>query len=57
MRLVRFVREYGGVFTKNHLVKVFSSKIDKWLFDLTMPRVIINYSGWTTLAEAFAIVE
>ena len=54
-RLARFA---GGVFTKSQLVKVFFlSKIDKYLIDLALPRIIIDYGGRATLVEAFAVVE
>ena len=49
--------EFGGVFAEGQLVKVILSKIDKRLLDLTLPRIIMEFGGRTTLAEAFAIVE
>jgi hypothetical protein len=55
-RLARFAREFGGVFAESQLVKVFLSKIDKRLLDLALPRIIMEFGGRTTLAEAFAIV-
>ena len=39
------------------LVKIFLSKIDKRLLDLATPRIILNYHGRATLAEAFIEVE
>ena len=57
MRLARFSRESKGVFTESQLVKVFLSKIEKCLLDLTLPRIIMEFGGHTTLAEAFAIVK
>ena len=56
-RLARFARESEGVFIESQLVKIFLLKINKCLIDLALPRIIIYYGGWTTLAEAFAIVE
>ena len=56
-RLARFARESGGVFAKNQLVKVFLSKIGKHLLGLTLPKIIMEFGGRATLAEAFAIVE
>ena len=35
----------------------FLSKIDKYLIDLALPRIIIDYGGRATLVEAFAVVE
>jgi len=32
-------------------------KIDKKLFDLATPKIIINYEGQATLAQAFAEIE
>ena len=56
-RLSRFARESGGVFAESQLVKVFLSKIDKRLVDLALPKIIIEFGGPATLAEAFTIVE
>jgi hypothetical protein len=56
-RLVRFARESRGVFTENMLVKVFLSKIDKRLLNLALSKIIMEFGGRSTLAEAFAIVE
>ena len=56
-RLARFARESGDVFAESQLVKVFLSKIDKRLLDLALPRIIMEFGGRATLAEAFAIVE
>lgn len=49
--------ELGGVFVETQLVKMFLSKIKKRLLDLAMPRIILNYDGKATLAQAFAMVE
>ena len=38
-------------------MKVFLSNIDKHLIDLALPRIFMDYGGWTTLTKAFAIVE
>ena len=38
-------------------MKFFLSNIEKRLIDLAHPKIIIEYGGRTTLAEAFAIVE
>ena len=56
-RLPRFVRESESVFTESQLVKVFLSKIDKRLFDLALPKIIMDYGGRATLLETFANVE
>ena len=56
-QLARFVVESGGVFAESQLVKIFFSKIDKRLLDLATPRIILNYQGRATLAQAFAEVE
>jgi len=56
-RLARFAVESGGVFAESQLVKIFLSKVDKRLLDLAMPRIILNYHGRATLAQAFTEVE
>jgi hypothetical protein len=56
-RLARFARESGGVFAESQLEKVFLSKIDKFLLDLVLSKIIMEYNGRATLVEAFAIVE
>jgi hypothetical protein len=56
-RLARFAKEYGGVFAESQLVKLFLSKIDKRLLDLTLPGIIMEFGGRATLAEAFDVVE
>ena len=56
-RLARFARKSGGVFVESQFVEVFLPKIDKRLLDLTLPKIIMEFGGRTTLAEAFAIVE
>ncbi|KAH8974108.1 hypothetical protein BDL97_01G084300 [Sphagnum fallax] len=56
-RLTRFAVESGGVFAESQLVKIFLSKIDKRLLELATPRIIFNYDGKATLAQAFAEVE
>jgi hypothetical protein len=56
-RLARFARESRGVFAENQLVKVFLSKIDKRLLDLVLPKIVMEFDGRATLAEAFAVVE
>ena len=56
-RLARFARESGGVFAESQLVKVFLSRIDKRLLDLTLLRIIMEFGGRATFVEAFAIVE
>lgn len=38
-------------------MKVFLLKIDKRLIYLALPNIIMDYGRWTTLVEAFAIVE
>ena len=38
-------------------MKVFLSKIDKRLLDLALPRIIMEFGGRATFAEAFAIVR
>ena len=38
-------------------MKFFLSKIDKRLINLTLPKIIFNKGEWTTLGEAFAVVE
>ena len=53
----QFAKESGGVFAESQLVKVFLSKIDKCLLDLALPRIIMEFGGQETLAEALAIVE
>ena len=55
MRLARLAKEFAGVFTENELMKVFLSKIDKRLFDLALPKIIMEFGGLATLIEAFAI--
>lgn len=57
IRLAKFARKFGGVFAENQLIKVFFVKIDKHLIDLALLKIIMNYGGQTTLAEAFAVVE
>jgi hypothetical protein len=57
MHLARFFMKSGGVFAKNQLVKVFLLKIGKRLIDLTLPKIVMYYSSWMTLAKAFALVE
>jgi hypothetical protein len=56
-RLTQFAMESGGVFAESQLVKIFLSKIDKRLLELATPRIILNYDGKATLAQAFAKVE
>jgi hypothetical protein len=56
-RLARFVVKSGGVFAESQLVKFFLSKIDKRLLELASPRIILDYEGRATLAQAFAVVE
>ena len=56
-RLAKFVKESGGVFAESQLAKVFLSKIDKRLFDLALPMIIMEFDGRATLVEAFAVVE
>ena len=56
-RLARFVIGSGGVFTESQLVKIFLSKIDKRLLELASPRIILDYKGKATFAQAFAVVE
>ena len=56
-RLARFAREFGGVFAEIQLVKVFLLKINKRLLDLALPKIIMEFGGRVTFAEAFAIVE
>ena len=56
-RLARFAVESGDVFAESQLVKIFLSKIDKRLLDLATPRIILNYAGKASLAQAFAEVE
>jgi hypothetical protein len=53
----RFVVEPGGVFAESQLVKICLSKIDKRLLQLALPRIILDYEGRATLAQAFAVVE
>lgn len=53
MRLVRFAREFGGVFMESQLVKVFSSKIDKRILNLVLPLIVMDHSGRVILTEAF----
>lgn len=55
--IARFAVESGDVFPESQLVKIFLSKIDKRLLDLATPRIILNYDGKATLAQAFAGVE
>ena len=55
--LAIFVKESGCVFTKSKLVKNFLSNINKHLINLVMCKIIIDYGSWTTLAEAFVVVE
>ena len=57
MRLTRFARESRDVFAESQLVKVFLLKIDKRLFDLALLKIIMEFGGRTTLAEAFTVVE
>ena len=56
-RLARFAVESGGVFAESQLVKIFLSKMDKRLLDLASPRIILDYDGKATLAQAFEVVE
>ena len=56
-RLARFAVELRGVFAESQLGKIFLSKIEKRLLDLATPRIILNYHGRATLAQAFAEVE
>ena len=55
-RLAKFAKEFGGVFAKKQLVKVFWSNIDKHLIDLVLPMIIMDYGGQAILADAFAVV-
>ena len=56
-RLARFAVESGGVFAESQIVKKILSKIDKRLLELASPRIILDYEGRATLAQAFAVVE
>ena len=56
-RLARFVVESGGVFGESQLVKIFLFKIDKRLLELAPPRILLDYEGRATVAEAFAVSE
>lgn len=52
-----FVVESRGVFTKNQLVKIFFSKIEKHLLGLARPRIILKHERRATLAQVFSIVK
>ena len=54
---MRFSGESRGVLAEFQLVKVFLSNINKYLIDLVLHRIIMDYDGRTTLAKAFAIIE
>ncbi len=56
-RLARFAVESGGVFAESQIVKKILSKIDKRLLELASPRIILDYKGKATFAQAFAVVE
>ena len=56
-QIARFVVESGCIFAESQLVKIFLSKIDKRLLEFASPRIILDYEGRATLAQAFAEVE
>ncbi len=56
-RLARLAAEAGDVFTERQLVKIFISKLEKRMVDLISPRLLFEYHGNATLAQAFAEVE
>jgi len=56
-RLVQSAIVSKGIFVESKLVKIFLSKIYKRLLDLTTLRIIINYKGQETLAQAFTKVQ
>lgn len=55
--LAHFALESEGVFVESQLIKIFFSKIDKWLLHLASLRIIVDYDGRATLVQLFSIVE